>query len=116
MKIKNKNNCKKIKLADSYLKRLKGLMFKKNIDYGLLIETKLGSSIHTYFMNFSIDIYFIKNNIVFEKTTLAPWSFYKPKKEADYILEFKSNDFKIKKGEEILITRNNQEYLKALRI
>lgn len=115
MKIINKNNSKKIKLADSYFKRLKGLMFKKDIEYGLLIKTSLGSSIHSYFMGFPIDVYFIKNNIIFEKTTLKPWSYYKPKKETDFVLEFKKDDFKIKKEDEILIIRNSQEYLKAVR-
>ncbi|WP_303335781.1 DUF192 domain-containing protein [Methanobrevibacter sp.] len=102
-------------LADSYFSRLKGLMFKKEIDYGLLIRTKLGSSIHTCFMLFPIDVYFIKNKEIIEKTTLNPWSFYKPVKEADFILEFRKDDFKIKKEDEILIIQNNQEYLKVLR-
>lgn len=115
MKIVNKKQSKKIKLADNYLKRLKGLMFKKDIDYGLLIKTKMGSSIHSYFMCFPIDVYFIKNNIIYEKTSLEPWKFYKPQQKADFILEFKKDYFKIKKDDEISIIQNNQEYLKALR-
>ena len=47
----------KIKYADNYLKRLFGLMFKKDIDYGLLFILKYGSSIHTCFMNFTIDVF-----------------------------------------------------------
>lgn len=115
MKIVNKDNCKKIKLADSYFKRLLGLMFKRDVDWGLLIKTGLGSSVHTYFMRFPIDVYFIKDGIIFEKATLNPWSYHSPKKEAEYVLEFKKDDFKIKKEDEISIIGNNQEYLKALR-
>ena len=80
----------KIKYADNYLKRLFGLMFKKDIDYGLLFILKYGSSIHTCFMNFTIDVYFLdENKTVFEKVTLKPWKFYKPSKKAKYILETK---------------------------
>ncbi len=115
MKIINKNKSKEIKLAKSFQERLKGLMFKKNIDYGLLIKTKIGSVIHTSFMCFEIDVYFIKDNEIFEKATVEPWKFYTPQKEADYILEFKKGDFEIKKDDEILIIENDQEYLKASR-
>lgn len=115
MEIINRNNSKRIRLADSYFKRLKGLMFIKDIDYGLLIETSISSDIHTCFMRFPVDVYFIKDSLIFDKATLNPWSFYKPCKKADFVLEFKKDDFKIRKEDEILIIRNNQEYLKASR-
>lgn len=92
----------KIKYADNYLKRLLGLMFKKDIDYGLLFILKYGSSIHTCFMNFTIDAYFLdENKIIFEKVTLKPWKFYKPSKKAKYILETKKNYIELKKGEKL---------------
>lgn len=115
MEIINKNEFKKIKLADSYFERLKGLMFKNNIDYGLLIKTSISSSIHTCFMSFPVDVYFIKDSLIFDNVTLSPWSFYNPHKETDFVLEFRKGDFKIKKGDEILVIQNNQEYLKASR-
>ena len=92
----------KIKYADNYLKRLLGLMFKKDIDYGLLFILKYGSSIHTCFMNFTIDAYFLdENKMIFEKVTLKPWKFYKPSKKAKYILETKKNYIDLKKGEKL---------------
>ena len=92
----------KIKYADNYLKRLFGLMFKKDIDYGLLFILKYGSSIHTCFMNFTIDVYFLdENKTVFEKVTLKPWKFYKPSKKAKYLLETKENELNLKKGEKL---------------
>ena len=97
MEIINKNNYKRIKLADSYFERLKGLMFKKDIDYGLLIKTDISSSIHSCFMRFPLDVYFIKDSLIFDEIVLNPWSFYKPCKKADFVLEFKKDDFKIKK-------------------
>ena len=80
----------KIKIADDYFKRLIGLMFKRDIDYGLLIVFKYGSAIHTCFMFFTIDAYFLdENRIVIEKVTLKPWKFYRPSKKAKYVLEVK---------------------------
>ena len=96
----------KIKNVDNYLKRLFGLMFKKDIDYGLLFILKYGSSIHTCFMNFTIDVYFLdENKTVFEKVTLKPWKFYKPSKKAKYILETKKNYINLKKGEKLELNK-----------
>jgi len=92
----------KIKYADTFFKRLTGLMFKKNIDYGLLFILKYGSSIHTCFMRLNIDVYFLdENKIIFEKATLKPWKFYKPSKKAKYLLETKENELNLKKGEKL---------------
>jgi len=92
----------KIKYADNYLKRLIGLMFKKDIDYGLLFILGYESGIHTCFMRFNIDVYFIdENKIIFEKITLKPWKYYNPSKKAKYILETKENLMNLKKGDKI---------------
>ena len=92
----------KIMHADNFYKRFKGLMFKKNIDFVLLFCNLNGSSIHTSFMRFEIDIYFLdKDKVVFEKTTLKPWKFYRPKKQASYILETKRNKLKLEIGDRL---------------
>ena len=92
----------KIKYADTFFKRLTGLMFKKNIDYGLLFILKYGSSIHTCFMRFAIDIYFLdENKIVFDKVTLKPWKYYKTSKKAKYIFEVKENSIKLNIGDKL---------------
>lgn len=44
----------KILQANTYLKKLKGLMGKKNIDYGMFFYNV--KSIHTFFMKESIDV------------------------------------------------------------
>ena len=80
----------KITYANSFYKRFKGLMLKKDFSDGLLFTNLKDSSIHTLFMRFEIDVYFLDENLlIFEKTTLKPWKFYKPKKQAKYILETK---------------------------
>ena len=50
----DKYNNVEIKEADTFYKRLFGLMFKKNINYGLLFKNC--RSIHTFFMKEKIDI------------------------------------------------------------
>lgn len=92
----------KIKYADNYFKRLIGLMFKKDIDYGLLFILKYGSSVHTSFMRFTIDVYFLdENKIIIDKTTLKPWKYYKSAKNAKFILETKENKLNLKIGDKL---------------
>ena len=93
-----------LKYADTYFKRLKGLMFKKNIDYGLVFiikaKNRFSSGIHTSFMKFNIDVYFLDENLkIFDIQTLKPWEKYTPLKKADYIIEFEEN--KIKNNQKI---------------
>ena len=42
-----------------------------------------------------------KNKIIFEKTSLKPWKFYKPRKQANYILECEKNKLNLKIGEKL---------------
>lgn len=46
-------------LANSFLKKLKGFMFKKNINYCIRFKT---NSIHTFFMKENIDIVMTNKN------------------------------------------------------
>jgi hypothetical protein len=89
-----------IEYADTFFKRFKGLMGRKDIDHALIFANHKDSSIHTHFMRFDIDVYFLdENNVVFEKATLTPWKFYRPKKRAKYIIETKKDALKIKMGD-----------------
>jgi len=82
-----------LKFTNSYFSRLKGLMFKKKLDYVLVLKPsksnlKFFSSIHTFFMRFTIDVVFLdQNKKVVEISQVSPWKFYIPKRSADYILE-----------------------------
>ena len=74
----------------------------KEFEDCLLFTNLKDSSIHTMFMRFEIDIYFIdENKIVFEKTSLKPWKFYRPKKQAKYILETKKGKLNLKIGDKL---------------
>lgn len=99
IKIKNLDK-KKIKnyiIANTFFKRFKGLMLKKDFKKKLIIENphefnRFESGIHSLFMRFPIEVIFIDKNMkVFEKTRLKPWKFYFPKKGAKYIIESKTN-------------------------
>lgn len=80
----------KITYANNFYKRFKGLMLKKDFDDGLLFTNLKDSSIHTLFMRFEIDVYFLnEKKHVFEKTSLKPWKFYKPKKTSKIYLRNK---------------------------
>ena len=76
--------------ADTFFKRFKGLMGKRDFNNVLVFANLTDSSIHTMFMRFEIDVYFIDENmVVFDKATLKPWRFYKPERQAKYIIETK---------------------------
>lgn len=92
----------KIIYANNFFKRFKGLMLKRNIDFGLLFTNLTSSNIHTHFILSEIDAYFLdENKVIFEKVSLKPWKFYKPKKQAIYILETKKDCLKLKIGDKL---------------
>ncbi len=94
---------KNVNVADSFLKRLLGLIPKKKLEEeeGLLI-TKC-SSVHTFFMSFPIDVVFINKNLkVIDVITIKPWKvskFY----DSDFVIEFNAGflNGKISCGDEI---------------
>lgn len=101
-KTDNKHVDIKIVHANSFFKRFKGLMLKKDFDSAMLFSNLRDSSVHTLFMRFEIDVYFIDESLqIFDKVTLKPWRFYKPKKQAKYILETKKNWLNLKIGDQI---------------
>lgn len=66
-----------IEVADSFLKRIKGLLGKKIIksDYGLFFP--FCNFIHTFFMLTNIDVVMVDRNleVVYTKQTMKPFSF-----------------------------------------
>ena len=72
---KEKYICESMKIADSFLSRLKGLMFLKEfVGFdGLLI--KQCNSIHMFFMNFAIDAIFLNEELKVIKIYrgIRPW-------------------------------------------
>ena len=101
----------KIACADNFLKRFRGLIGKKDFGSAMLFSNLRDSSIHTCFMRFDIDVYFLdENKIIFEKATLKPWKFYRPKKRAKSIMETKKGLLKIKIGDRLDFIKLVKEY------
>ena len=77
-----------VKAADTFIKRLLGLMGAENLSEqeGLFLENC--SSIHCFFMKTTIDaVYLSKDLKVLEIETLRPWSIGKRVKGASHVLE-----------------------------
>lgn len=51
-----------VKMADTFLGRLKGLMFTASLPEGNGLYIQPCRSIHTFFMNYSIDVLYINEN------------------------------------------------------
>ena len=104
-----------IQLMDNFTKRLKGLMFTKqlSVNEGALFinksENKIDSAIHMLFMNFDIAVFWINNsNIIVDKTIAKKWYLlYYPKAKASKILETHVNNYEqLQIGEQIIIESN----------
>lgn len=92
MRLLNKNKliASNVIVANSYITRLVGLLDRKNIDEneGLLLIRC--SSIHCFFMKFTIDaVYLSKDMEVLYKETIMPWKIGKFVKNTYNILELK---------------------------
>jgi len=101
MKVKIGKKSIKVKVADNFWTRSKGLMFKKNIkeDEGMffVFNKDCFPKFCMFGMCFPLDIIWInsKNRIVDitknAKPSLNPWKIYKPAEACKYVLEVKAN-------------------------
>jgi len=104
--ITKKSEIKNVEIADSFLSKIKGLMFKKKGRLLLKFYFQDYHKIWMLFMKFSIGLVFIDKNkkiidiienakpITFNPKT---WKIYGPKKKCKYILEVESGLVKSKK-------------------
>ena len=61
-------------MADTPLKRMKGLLGRERLEEGQALILKPSNSIHCFFMRFTIDALFLdKENKVIAAVTLPPW-------------------------------------------
>ena len=108
---KQKYIIKNISYANTFKKRLLGLMGKTNFD-GLMFkqkyENRFYSSIHTCFMKVPIDIIYVnEKNEIQELKKLVPWKLYIPKNGyIKYIIELPENSIKkyeLEKGIKVVV-------------
>lgn len=80
-------------IADTFFSRLRGTMFKKELERGLILKlpndrSRNGSAIHMFFVRFPLDIIFVDSNKkVVDTVSIDPWKTYTPKKPAKYVIE-----------------------------
>lgn len=105
VRLKDEIILKKMQIANTFVSRVIGLMFKKehpNFD-GLLIEPC--NSIHTCFMRYSIDVVFLndKNLVIKIIRDIKPWRMTWFYYKATKVLEFPSGmvTLDIKLGDEL---------------
>ena len=84
----------KVKIADTFFKRLLGLMFRKK-PHPLLIsfnkEGRISASIHMFFVRFGLDVVWLDKEfkVVDLREEIKPFSLkiYFPRGKANYVLE-----------------------------
>jgi uncharacterized membrane protein (UPF0127 family) len=67
--------CERCVLADSALRRMRGLLGRKSLDSGHGILIRPAPAIHTWFMRFAIDAVFLDRelNVLSVRPELRPW-------------------------------------------
>lgn len=87
----------------TFIQRLKGFMFQKNINNALLF--KKCNSVHTFFMKTNIDIIMCNNNdeILFFYQDVKPNKIILPKKGVSKVIETPANFFNIKLNSKIIL-------------
>lgn len=101
----------KVKFANGFFGKLRGLMFesRENFDYALVFElgreSRAGASIHMLFVFFPIDVVYLDagKRVVDVVRRLKPFALnYTPKKAAKYFVELPTGKAAgIKEGDEI---------------
>ncbi len=83
-----------LEVYDTFWKKFRGLMFSraKNVVIDLDKECILGAIIHMFFVFYSLDVYWLNNDlgVVDTRKKLKPFFIAIPKKKARYILEMPS--------------------------
>ncbi|MGI6705389.1 MAG: DUF192 domain-containing protein [Clostridia bacterium] len=85
----------RIQLANRFLPRLKGLMFRDHLDPGEGILLYPCNSIHMFFMKIPLDILFLDEDMVVLKQIngIKPWQISTIVKNAKYVLELGYGSF-----------------------
>lgn len=91
IKIDNFEIAKRAKAAESFVDRSVGLMFSESLGEKDALIIDPCRSIHTFFMNYSIDVIFINktNSIVKVLRNIKPWRVTPIYFRANKVIEFK---------------------------
>ena len=79
---------RRVVIADNYFSRLRGLMFRKELDRSEGLLLKKCGSIHCCFMRFPIDVVYLNDKMeVLKVETVRPWRVGSLVKGAKHVLE-----------------------------
>lgn len=92
-------------MADTFLKRMLGLMFRSKLPPGRALLLSPCSGIHTCFMRFAIDVVYIdRDHTVVKKETIFPWRIGSFVKGAGTVMELNENEAEnLQVGEQLVI-------------
>lgn len=81
-----------VKIADTFISRLKGLMWSANLEDGVGLMLVPCNCVHTWFMRYPIDVVFIdKDNVIVKiEESMLPYRIGPIVKQARSVLELKS--------------------------
>jgi hypothetical protein len=97
-KTKNRTIAKEVDVADSFFKKVKGLMFSRKFQKPLLIvfsrEARKINAIHSLFVFFKFDAVFLNNKkIVVDIRKVKPFTpLITPRKPTKYLIELKEGE------------------------
>lgn len=83
----------RVELADTFWRRFRGLMFRREFHRGqaLLFNLKKPGryGVHMFFVRFPIDLLYLNSNfsVIDMCQSLRPWRVHRPKVKANYIVE-----------------------------
>jgi uncharacterized protein len=93
----NEEICKNLIMANNFLKRLKGLMFTKDLSSDSSMYICPCSQIHTFFMNYNIDVLYLdrNNTILAIDEDMKPGKIGRKVKGAVAVIELKGGMAKV---------------------
>ncbi len=95
-----------VEMADSFLARLKGLMFRRELPFGCGLLLTPCWQIHTCFMRFAIDAVFCDKagKVLYVKEQMKPWRWGRFVRGSHYTLELPGGSLqgRVRVGDELL--------------
>ncbi len=77
-----------MKICKSFFSKARGLMFSRRKNLMFVFDDEKRRSLHMWFVFFPIEVLFLdKDKKIVEKVRLKPFSFYKSKEKARYVVE-----------------------------
>jgi len=103
---KNQVLAARVETAKSFRQRLVGLLGRKELDKNSTLWIHKCNSIHTWFMQFPIDVLFVDEALRVQSIhqNIRPWRMTLPKRKADSVFEFAAgalSPFDLNEGDQL---------------